>query len=100
MRAHAPLALLLPVLLAGCSEQTLWGKIIVEDSGGDGEDGGGAGGAGDGGASDGGAADGGGDTGTSAACPLPVPDQVAISRPVWGESGVHFYVPRPSWALA
>jgi hypothetical protein len=100
MRAHATLALLLPVLLAGCSEQTLWGKIIVEDSGGDGEDGGGDGAAGDGGAADGGAADGGADSGTSAACPLPVPDQVAISRPVWGESGVHFYVPRPSWALA
>lgn len=97
MRAAAPLALLLLPLLAACSEQTLWGKVIVEDTGADDE-------GGDGGASDGGdgAGDGadGADTGPSAACPLPVPDQVAISRPVWGEAGVHFYVPRPSWALA
>lgn len=102
MRAAHALPLLLPLLLCACSEQTLWGKVIVEDSGADAEAEGDGAGSGEG-ADGAGAADGGGDgadSGASAACPLPVPDQVAISRPVWGESGVHFYVPRASWALA
>ena len=33
-------------------------------------------------------------------CDVPVPDHVTITRPVWGESPVHFYVPNHSWALA
>jgi hypothetical protein len=31
---------------------------------------------------------------------VPVPDHVDLSSPVWGQSGVHFYVPQASWALA
>jgi hypothetical protein len=33
-------------------------------------------------------------------CAVPVPDHVDLQAPVWGETGVHFYVPEATWALA
>ncbi len=33
-------------------------------------------------------------------CAVPVPGHVDLQAPVWGETGVHFYVPLATWALA
>ncbi len=33
-------------------------------------------------------------------CDTPVPDHVDLTQAIWGESGVHFYVPSATWALA
>ncbi len=108
MRSPPPWSRALPLFaLLGCSEQMLWGKLSPDSAEPGAEDGAGDGGVDDGGGDAGGdgggtGGDGGGGEGEaeSGACPLPVPDQVAISGPVWGERGVTFYVPRPSWALA
>lgn len=35
-----------------------------------------------------------------ASCVFPVADHVDLGHPVWGEQGVHYYVPHPAWAMA